>query len=62
VRLTLNGVPLDADVRTLLELLGPLPSGHAAVVNQEVVPRAEHASRLLADGDVVELVTAVAGG
>lgn len=62
MRLTLNGVPLDADARTLQDLLGPLPSGHAAVVNYEVVPRAEHASRLLADGDVVELVTAVAGG
>ncbi|KQV69691.1 hypothetical protein ASC64_07605 [Nocardioides sp. Root122] len=62
MHLTLNGVRLDADARTLHDLVGPLPDGHAAAVNHEVVPRAEHASMLLADGDVVEVVTAVAGG
>ena len=62
MRLTVNGVQLDADATTLHDLVGPLPDGHAAAVNHEVVPRAQHASRLLADGDVVEVVTAVAGG
>jgi sulfur carrier protein len=62
MRLTLNGVPLDADAETLHDLIGPLPSGHAVAVNDEVVPRAQIARRPLADGDVVEVVTAVAGG
>ncbi|MDR7252198.1 sulfur carrier protein [Nocardioides sp. BE266] len=62
MRLTLNGVLLDADADTLHDLVGPLPSGHAVAVNHEVVPRAEHASRLLVDGDVVDVVTAVSGG
>jgi sulfur carrier protein len=62
MHLTLNGVQLDADARTLQDLVGPLPDGHAAAVNHEVVPRAEHDRRLLADGDFVEVVRAVAGG
>lgn len=62
MRLTLNGVLLDADAATLDDLVGPLPSGHAVAVNHEVVPREEIARRPLADGDVVEVVTAVAGG
>lgn len=62
MRLILNGVPLDADATTLADLVGPLPGGQAAAVNHEVVPRAEHARHVLADGDVVDVVTAVAGG
>ena len=62
MRLTLNGVPLDADVTTLRELVGPLPDGRAVAVNSEVVPRSACGTWLLADGDVVEVVTAVAGG
>jgi len=62
MRLTLNGVALDSDAATLMDLVGPLPDGQAVAVNHEVVPRAEHQGRLLVDGDVVEVVTAVAGG
>ena len=62
MRLTLNGVPLDADATTLLDLVGPLPRGEAVAVNHQVVPRAEHGRRRLCDGDVVEVVRAVAGG
>lgn len=62
MRVILNGVPLDADATTLADLLGPLPRGQAAAVNREVVPRAEHGAHLLADGDAVDVVTAVAGG
>ena len=62
MRVTLNGVPLDVDTTTLGGLLGPVPRGHAAAVNGEVVPRSEHLDRRLADGDVVDMVTAVAGG
>ena len=62
MRLILNGVPLDADATTLLDLVGPLPGAEAVAVNQQVVPRAEHGSHRLADGDVVDVVRAVAGG
>lgn len=62
MHLTLNGAAHDTDAATLLDLVGPLPDGHAVAVNHEVVPRAAHGTRLLADGDVVDVVTAVAGG
>lgn len=62
MHLTLNGVSLDVATATLRELVGPLPDGHAVAVNGEVVPRAEHDTRQLTDGDVVDVVTAVAGG
>jgi sulfur carrier protein len=78
MRLTLNGEPLEVpdelvrrldvergdgriSVRQLLdhlELTGPV----AVEVNHEIVPRAEHASRTLADGDVLEVVHFVGGG
>lgn len=34
----------------------------AVAVNSEVVPRADHACTILADGDVVEIVRMVGGG
>lgn len=62
MHLILNGVALDVDTTTLRELVGPLSDGCAVAVNGEVVPRAECDTRRLADGDVVDVVTAVAGG
>jgi sulfur carrier protein len=62
VHLILNGVALDVATNTLSELIGPLPEGHAVAVNSEVVPRAQCDTRQLADGDMVDVVTAVAGG
>ena len=62
MRLTVNGDLLDTDAETLLDLVGHLPPGQAVAVNHELVPRAEHAARVLADDDRVDVVTAVAGG
>lgn len=62
MRLTLNGELLEVDDPTLADLVGPLPAGHAVAVNGEVVPRAAVVDRRLSDGDVVDVVTAVAGG
>lgn len=62
MHLTLNGVALDVSTTTLRELVGPLPDGHAVAVNDEVVPRSACDTWQLADGDVVDVVTAVAGG
>ncbi|MFI9805199.1 sulfur carrier protein ThiS [Streptomyces sp. NPDC052301] len=52
------GTALDALVTTLT----PAPSGVAAAVNETVVPRARWASTALAEGDRVEVLTAVQGG
>ncbi|CAM5734964.1 sulfur carrier protein ThiS [Streptomyces fumanus] len=52
------GTALDALVRTLTEA----PSGVAAALNETVVPRARWSSTALADGDRVEVLTAVQGG
>lgn len=66
MRLTLNGEPVETEVETLGDLLGDrlggLPPSGAVAVNREVVPRAQVYSRPLAEGDDVEVVTAVAGG
>jgi sulfur carrier protein len=75
MRVTLNGEPLDVpdalvriledgpgiSVRELLdhlELTGPV----AVELNQEIVPRVEHATRRLTEGDVLEVVHFVGGG
>ncbi|MFG3493681.1 sulfur carrier protein ThiS [Streptomyces sp. NPDC047928] len=49
---------LDALVATFTSA----PSGVAAAVNETVVPRGQWAGTLLADGDRVEVLTAVQGG
>ena len=66
MRLTVNGegrdVPEPLTVRALVELLG-LGDGPVAVErNGDVVPRAEHPSTALGDGDVIEIVHFVGGG
>jgi sulfur carrier protein len=52
------GTALDIVVRSLV----PAPSGVAAAVNETVVPRAQWATTALAEGDRVEVLTAVQGG
>ncbi len=49
-------------VADLLRALGKDPGKLAVEVNREVVPRADHPARRLADGDAVEIVTLVGGG
>lgn len=51
--------------RTIAELLADLEvtARHVAVeVNEQLVPRADHASHQLAEGDRLEIVTLVGGG
>ncbi|HEX4588283.1 MAG TPA: sulfur carrier protein ThiS [Gemmataceae bacterium] len=58
----IRSLPDAVTVARLLERLG-FESGRVAVeVNGEMVPRARHAERRLADGDAVEVVTLVGGG
>jgi sulfur carrier protein len=66
MRVTVNGeaqeVPEDMTVRGLIERLD-LGSGPVAVErNGDVVPRAEHASTAVVEGDVIEIVHFVGGG
>ncbi|MEM9915535.1 MAG: sulfur carrier protein ThiS [Planctomycetota bacterium] len=65
MKLTINGQPQDVDaerVDTLLEALGMAGQSVAVELNQDVVPKRQHASTPLKDGDVLELVTLVGGG
>jgi len=64
-------VVINGETRTIVQgttvagLIVELGLGDRRVAverNQQVVPRAEHASTVLADGDRVELVTFVGGG
>jgi sulfur carrier protein len=51
-----------ATIRELLDHLGLTEGPVAVEVNREIVPRAEHVSRRLANGDVIEVVHLVGGG
>lgn len=66
MRLTVNGaeheVPDGLTVRGLIDRMG-LGQGPVAVErNQEVVPRVDHATTILAHGDRIEIVHFVGGG
>jgi sulfur carrier protein len=65
--ITVNGAATELAGATVADLLvarmdDPRPSGIAVAVNEEVVPRDDWPKWPLADGDVVEIVTAVQGG
>lgn len=50
---------------SVLDLLNSMQLGDRRVaveVNREIVPKSEHASHLLANGDEVEIVHAIGGG
>lgn len=55
-------VPPDQSVADLLADLGVTAKHVAVEINQQLVPRTEHASQKLADGDRLEIVTLVGGG
>lgn len=66
MRIEVNGeareIASDTTVRGLLEVLGLGDALVAVERNQEIVPRAEHGTTRLADGDRVEVVHFVGGG
>ena len=49
-------------VATMMSLMAIEPKGVAVAVNGEVIGRGEWLSTSIQDGDVVEIVNAVAGG
>ena len=64
--ITVNGesreVADGATLGALLEQLGVRRDGSAVALNDDVVPRAQHAARPLREGDRLEIIVAVAGG
>ena len=66
MKATVNGeareLPEGATVGTLLELVGVQRTGVAVACNERVVSRALYDSAIIADGDRVEIIRAVAGG
>ncbi|MET9253043.1 sulfur carrier protein ThiS [Streptomyces sp. NPDC048182] len=66
MNISVNGEPREVAPGTALDaLVGVLtaaPSGVAAAVNETVVPRTRWAATALAEGDRVEVLTAVQGG
>jgi sulfur carrier protein len=66
MKVTINGIPHeltdDASLATAVSLLTASATGVAAAVNGAVVRRPDWDSAGLADGDSVEVITAVQGG
>lgn len=66
IDVVINGQPRKIEegttVSVLLDQLGLGERRVAVERNREIVPRAQHASTILADGDRLELVTFVGGG
>jgi sulfur carrier protein len=66
VKARINGetleLPEGSTVGALLERLGMARRGIAVAQNERVVTCAQFDSRTIADGDRIEIITAVAGG
>lgn len=66
MRIVVNGddreVEDGCDVAHLVTALDLVPDGIAVAVEQTVVPRTRWSERVLADGERVEIVTAMQGG
>lgn len=66
MQIQLNGegyaLPDGQSVADLLQRLELTGRRLAVELNRDIVPRSQHASTLLADGDQVEIVHAIGGG
>jgi sulfur carrier protein len=66
MQVVVNGEPRDVPAKTtvaeLVQQLGFAGRRVAVEVNQDIVPRSEHALHRLADGDRIEVVAAIGGG
>lgn len=66
MRIQLNGesfeVPDDESVAALLTRLDLTGRRVAVELNQDIVPRSQHAATLLSEGDQIEVVHAIGGG
>ena len=57
-----HSLPDAPTVAELLEQHGYGGRRVAVEINQAIVPRSEHGSRRITDGDVIEIVQAIGGG
>jgi sulfur carrier protein len=66
VEITVNGtahpLPEPLTLAQLLDQLGLADKRLAVEVNRDIVPRGEHATHALRDGDRVEIIHAIGGG
>jgi sulfur carrier protein len=66
VEITVNGtahpLPEPLTLAQLLDQLGLADKRLAVEVNRDIVPRGEHATHALRDGDRVEILHAIGGG
>lgn len=66
MNLTVNGQPRQTPdrlrVAELIRELGLDGQACAVEVNEQLVPKKEHAERTLSEGDRVEIVTLIGGG
>jgi sulfur carrier protein len=66
MKLTVNGEPMALPAGTtigaLIEHLGLMGKRLAIELNEDIVPRSQHADTALAEGDQVEVVRAIGGG
>ena len=65
MKILLNGQPHETRATTVAALLDELEIprvGVAIAQNEVVVPRANHATQILSEGDKIEIVRAVQGG
>ena len=66
MKLTVNGEPMALPAGTtigaLIEHLGLVGKRLAIELNEDIVPRSQHADTALAEGDQVEVVRAIGGG
>jgi sulfur carrier protein len=66
VKIILNGaareVSANLSVGELLDAEGYAQRKVAVEVNREIVPKSQHAQRILGEGDRIEIVHAIGGG
>ncbi len=66
MKITLNGeayeLPEHCTIQELTQQLGLHGQRFALELNGDIAPRSEHASRVLHEGDRVEIVRAIGGG
>ena len=66
MKLTVNGeamaLPVGTTIGALIEHLGLVGKRLAIELNEDIVPRSQHADTALAEGDQVEVVRAIGGG
>lgn len=66
MKIKLNDITIDtpegATLKDIMEQADVSPIGIAVAVNSVVVPAAEHANKILSDGDSVLIIKAFYGG